>query len=118
MNMWYQTLNVGYRTRASGETDFPCIYGERVGLGRSYVKLGGRLDCDAWCEGIQAGRNYVTDGRSHLLDFKLNGHLVGDNDSEVRLEKGQAVIVTARVAALLPPEREFQPPTLDQKPYW
>src|SRR5205814_3443256 len=28
LNMWYHTLNCGYRTRASGETDFPCIYGE------------------------------------------------------------------------------------------
>ncbi|MGV3753905.1 MAG: CehA/McbA family metallohydrolase, partial [Verrucomicrobiota bacterium] len=29
LNIWYHTLNVGYRTRISGETDFPCIYGER-----------------------------------------------------------------------------------------
>ena len=34
LNMWYHTLNCGFRTRASGETDFPCIYGERVGIGR------------------------------------------------------------------------------------
>ena len=33
MNMWYHTLNCGYRTRGSGETDFPCIYGQRVGSG-------------------------------------------------------------------------------------
>ena len=38
LNIWYHTLNCGYRTRISGETDFPCIYGERVGLGRSYVR--------------------------------------------------------------------------------
>ena len=44
LNIWYHTLNVGFRTRISGETDFPCIYGERVGLGRSYVKLDGKLD--------------------------------------------------------------------------
>ncbi|HMJ90810.1 MAG TPA: CehA/McbA family metallohydrolase, partial [Candidatus Acidoferrum sp.] len=34
LNMWYHSLNAGFRVRASGETDFPCIYGERVGLGR------------------------------------------------------------------------------------
>ena len=34
LNIWYHTLNCGFRTRISGETDFPCIYGERVGLGR------------------------------------------------------------------------------------
>src|SRR5690606_3383692 len=44
LNIWYHTLNAGFRTRASGETDFPCIYGEKVGLGRSYVKLTGKLD--------------------------------------------------------------------------
>ncbi len=40
LNIWYHTLNCGMTTRISGETDFPCIYGERVGLGRGYVKLG------------------------------------------------------------------------------
>ncbi|MGH9659055.1 MAG: CehA/McbA family metallohydrolase, partial [Bryobacteraceae bacterium] len=38
LNIWYHTLNAGYRARISGETDFPCIYGDRVGLGRSYVR--------------------------------------------------------------------------------
>jgi hypothetical protein len=55
LNIWYHTLNVGYRTRISGETDFPCIYGERVGLGRSYVKLDGELRHEDWCEGIRRG---------------------------------------------------------------
>jgi hypothetical protein len=41
LNIWYHTLNAGFRTRISGETDFPCIYGERVGLGRAYVKFDG-----------------------------------------------------------------------------
>ena len=72
LNIWYHTLNVGFRTRISGETDFPCVYGERVGLGRSYVKLDGKLDYADWCEGIHRGRNYVGDGRSHLLDFTVN----------------------------------------------
>jgi hypothetical protein len=30
LNIWYHTLNCGYRCRISGETDFPCIYGDRV----------------------------------------------------------------------------------------
>ena len=59
LNIWYHTLNVGFRTRVSGETDFPCIYGERVGLGRSYVKLDGKLNYDDWCEAIQIGRAHV-----------------------------------------------------------
>ena len=39
LNIWYHTLNCGFTTRISGETDFPCMYGERVGLGRGYVKM-------------------------------------------------------------------------------
>jgi hypothetical protein len=66
LNMWYQTLNVGFRTRISGETDFPCIYGKRVGLGRSYVKLDNRLTYADWCEGIREGCNYVGDGKSRV----------------------------------------------------
>ena len=72
LNIWYQTLNAGFRTRISGETDFPCIYGEKVGLGRSYVKIDGKLDYDAWCEGIRQGRNYVGDGKSHLMEFTVH----------------------------------------------
>ena len=37
LNIWYHMMNCGFDIKASGETDFPCIYGERVGLGRSYV---------------------------------------------------------------------------------
>ena len=84
LNIWYHTLNVGYRTRVSGETDFPCIYGEKVGLGRSYVKLDGKLDYDAWCEGIRQGRNYVGDGKSHLIDFKADQLAMGEGDSTLR----------------------------------
>jgi hypothetical protein len=61
LNCWYHTLNCGMTTRISGETDFPCIYGDKVGLGRVYVKLegatgtgdggrgtGGQIDFDKW----------------------------------------------------------------------
>src|SRR5204862_5251096 len=118
LNMWYQTLNCGFRTRASGETDFPCIYGERVGLGRSYVKLGDKLDFDAWCEGIREGRNYVSDGRSHLLEFKVNDSAVGDKGSELHLDKSGTVRVTAKVAALLDakPNRTIKEMSYDKKP--
>jgi hypothetical protein len=102
LNIWYHTLNVGYRTRISGETDFPCIYGEKVGLGRSYVHLGPKLDYNAWCEGIRAGRNYVGDGKSHLMGFSANGQVMGEGDSTLRLSKAGPVKVTAQVAARLP----------------
>jgi hypothetical protein len=120
MNMWYHTLNVGFRTRASGETDFPCIYGERVGLGRSYVKLGGKLSFDAWCEGIRQGRSYVGDGRSHLLEFQVNGVALGEQGSEVRLDQAGPIRATVKVAAWLDPQPEanLQKRPYQQTPYW
>jgi hypothetical protein len=120
LNMWYHTLNVGFRTRISGETDFPCIYGERVGLGRSYVKLGGKLNYEDWCGGIRQGRNYVGDGRSHLIDFKLNEAAMGENGSELRLTQPGMVRATVKAAALLDPtpNPELRQRSYHQKPYW
>jgi hypothetical protein len=120
LNIWYHTLNSGYRTRISGETDFPCIYDERVGLGRSYVKLDGKLDFDRWCEGIRAGRNYVGDGRSHLMEFKVGAVAMGENGSELRLDRPGTVHLTAKVAARLDekPEPEIRSSPYDQQPYW
>ena len=101
LNIWYHTLNAGFRTRISGETDFPCIYGERVGLGRSYVKLDGKLTYDDWCEGIRAGRCYVGDGRAHLMDFKAGDVAVGERGSELKLNAPGKITLTAKAAALL-----------------
>ena len=104
LNIWYHTLNCGYRAKLSGETDFPCIYGERVGLGRVYVKLAdGQLDFDRWCDGIKAGRSYVSDGHSHLIDFQVNDLAVGEGNGELKLSGPTTVKVTAQVAAYLPP---------------
>ena len=120
LNMWYHTLDVGFRTRISGETDFPCIYGERVGLGRSYVKLAGKLTYDEWCEGIRQGRNYVSDGRSHLLDFKINGAAMGENGSELKMSEAGMIHASARVAALLNegPDAALRHRPYHDKPYW
>jgi hypothetical protein len=120
LNMWYHTLNVGFRTRISGETDFPCIYGERVGLGRSYVKLSDKLTYSAWCEGVRQGHNYVSDGRSHLLDFKVESAVMGENGSELQLAKPGIVHGTVKVAALLEekPKPDVHNKPYSDKPYW
>jgi hypothetical protein len=118
LNMWYHTLNTGFRQRISGETDFPCITGERVGLGRSYVKLDGRLDYDSWCEGIRNGRCYVSEGKSHLIDFKVNDVAVGENGSELRLSEPGTVRAKVKVSALLSerpgPKRGSLPWSIEQ----
>jgi hypothetical protein len=118
LNVWYHTLNVGYRTRISGETDFPCIYGDRVGLGRSYVRQP-KLDYDDWVIGLREGRNYASDGKSHLIDFRVNGIEMGSG-KDVALPSAGKVKVTASVAALLAgtPDDTIRKLPYDQKPYW
>jgi hypothetical protein len=101
LNIWYHTLNCGYRTRISGETDFPCITDARVGGGRSYVHLPQALNYDAWCEGVRVGRSYVSDGFSHLMSFTANGMEAGTTGGELRLERSGVLRATVRAASLL-----------------
>jgi len=101
LNIWYHTLNVGFRTRISGETDFPCITDARVGQGRVYAKLDGPLSYSAWLEELGAGRSYVSDGRSHLMDFSVNNVQVGEGASELKLAGKGTVRARVKVAALL-----------------
>ena len=119
MNIWYHALNVGFRTRISGETDFPCIYQERVGLGRSYVKLD-ELSYAGWVDGIQKGAAYVSDGKSHLMDFEAGGVALGSGTPELNLDDSQEVRVQVKAAAMLPrhPDPRFVGLRSDQKPYW
>jgi hypothetical protein len=117
LNIWYHTLNVGFRTRISGETDFPCIYDQRVGIGRNYAKVDGKLTYAAWIDGLRAGRSYVSDGKSHLMDFKVNGSEVG---SEIKLSGGQNAHIEVNVAARLDlqPNEFIRRLSLMEKPYW
>ena len=120
LNIWYHTLNCGFRTRISGETDFPCIYGERVGLGRSYIKLDGKLNYDVWANGLREGRSYVSDGKSHLVDFRVNDVLAGTAGSELKLRRAGTVRVQAKVAARLDesPRDMIRRRRYDEQPYW
>jgi hypothetical protein len=115
LNIWYHTLNCGYRTRISGETDFPCITDDRVGSGRSYVKLPA-LTYDAWCEGVRGGRAYVSDGHAHLIDFAANAVTLGSSD--LSLEQAETVVLAARAACLLPAMPPAVRPDPGVRPFW
>jgi hypothetical protein len=118
LNIWYQTLNVGFRTRISGETDFPCIYDERIGLGRSYTQITPPLTYAKWLEALKAGRSYVSDGRAHLMDFRANDAVLGGSDLE--LPAPATVTVTVNAAALLAdvPDEEIRKRPFNEKPFW
>jgi len=96
-NCWYHIMNCGFPLKASGETDFPCITGSRVGQGRVYVQLGkvDKIDYGKWCDAIAQGRSYVSDGYSHALEFTVDGKTLGE---QVPLEKAGPVAVKAKVA--------------------
>ena len=97
-NCWYHLMNCGYPLKVSGETDFPCITGSRVGQGRVYVQLGSKIErivFKDWAEGLAKGRSYVSDGYAHALQFTVNEKSAGD---KVKLREPGKVTVNARVA--------------------
>jgi hypothetical protein len=123
LNMWYQTLNCGFRTRLSGETDFPCIFDERVGIARSYFKTDGTLNYDAYVEALKKGRCYVSDGSSHIINFSVNGLEVGTNNSELDINADEDVKIAAHAAAFLPEQQTEEGDAIahraqDEQPYW
>jgi hypothetical protein len=127
LSIWYHTLNCGYTTRISGETDFPCISGERVGLGRAYVKLKPNepLDFDHWVDGIRDGRSYCSDGLSHLYDFTVNGFGVGEKGeggrtSVLAVKAGEPLKINIEAAAMLAetPRDDIRKLPLDRRPNW
>jgi hypothetical protein len=103
LNMYYHSLNCGFRTRLSGETDFPCISDLRVGLARSYFKSDKPVNYDDYVAAIKSGKSYVTEGRAHLMNFAVNGNEVGTNNSELKMQGKQTLNIDVDVAAYLPP---------------
>ncbi|HEX5168965.1 MAG TPA: CehA/McbA family metallohydrolase, partial [Cyclobacteriaceae bacterium] len=123
LNMWYHTLNCGYRTRLSGETDFPCIFDERVGMARSYFQQDGKLDYSGYVDAIKNGRSYVSDGYSHIIDFSVDDSKMGVGKSELLLKVSKTVNVKARVSGYLPEQQtetgvSIAKRKLFEQPYW
>jgi hypothetical protein len=120
LSIWYHTLNVGFRTKIAGETDFPCIDDARVGEARSYVKSDGPLSYESWIDGVKAGRSYVSEGRAHLMDYNIEGVEVGAHASEVNLSSAGTVRASVRISALLDavPNPDLKKLSYDKKPYW
>jgi hypothetical protein len=123
LNMWYHTLNCGFKVRLSGETDFPCIYDERVGVARSYFKSDSALSYTGYVKAIKEGRSYVSEGNAHLIDLSLNGVEAGRRNSLFNLSGAQSVTVQAKAIAMLPVQQDEYGATIaqrpiDRQPYW
>ena len=59
LNIWYHTLNVGFRTRISGETDFPCLTDDRVGEG-PHLRQGSTAPSPTAASSTPSGRAAAT----------------------------------------------------------
>ncbi|MBY0512959.1 MAG: CehA/McbA family metallohydrolase [Gemmataceae bacterium] len=103
-NCWYHVMNCGLPLKVSGETDFPCISGSRVGEGRVYVRLGKvqGVDFPTWCNGIAAGKSYVSDGYAHALEFGVNGMAPGFGDVSLAAPGMVTVKATVAFASAMP----------------
>ena len=92
-------------------------------MARSYAKLEGALDFDRYMDQIKAGRSYVSDGKSHIVDFFVQDRELGTHSSELRLDVPSSVKIRARVAAYLPSKQDEVGAIIAgrdpiQPPYW
>lgn len=101
LNLWYHALNSGFQTRIIGESDFPCIVHDRVGVARGYAKMKGPLTFEKYIKQMQQGNSYVSDGKVHIIDFSVDDLALGDKISELLVKSPKAIRVQARVNGLL-----------------
>lgn len=73
---YYALLNCGFRLRPTAGTANG-VHPVPLGFGRVYVQLGKQLDLDAWVNGLNEGRSFVTTGPMLLVtvDNEQPGHV-------------------------------------------
>lgn len=123
LNMWYHALNSGFRPRISGETDFPCITDERVGAVRTYARLDNGLDFADYIQAVKKGRSYVSDGFSHLIDFKVNDQTLGGENSELSVAANAMLDIGVKAAAFLAESQDKKGAFIasrepNEQPFW
>jgi len=80
----------------------------------------GPLTYRKWLDSVRDGRSYVSDGKTHLMDFAVNGTPAGTAASEVKLSAPGRVKVAVTAAANLDvhPNDALRQLRYDEKPYW
>lgn len=90
-DIWYDTLNMGFRLAPIGGTDYPCIP-VMPGRDRFYARVEGPLTYDSWLEGIRRSRTFISNGPA--LELSVNGKGMG---GQMLLDKPGPVQVEATV---------------------
>ena len=116
LNIWYHVLNVGFRTRISGETDFP-VHLRRPRRPRANLREAGAADVRQLVGG-DSQRPQLRVGRSEPPDGLRRGRR-GVGTRDVTSSDGR-VHVTLNAAALLDetPNTAIAGRNADQKPFW
>ncbi len=99
-DLWYETLNAGFRIAAVAGSDFPCGRGGvPPGEQRFYVRSPDPLTAESWKAGLAAGRTFVTNGP--MIEFAVEGREMGD---EVTLDALGNVTAVGKL--LFDPDRD------------
>ena len=100
LNIWYHTLNVGF---PHGRDRLSVALQTRASVSDVFTpRLMARSAIRHWLDALRAGRSYVSDGRSHLMDFTVNRVELGTHASEVKLARAGTIHARVRVSAYLP----------------
>ncbi len=92
-------------------------------MARSYFKSDGKVSYDSFVSALKDGRSYVSDGKSHITDFFVNGLEAGTRNSELSLPQPRNINIKANVAAYLEPHQDekgaaLARKTIEETPYW
>jgi hypothetical protein len=104
--LWYRLLNCGLRLAATAGTDtFMNFCDQRMFSNppagdRVFVRVEGGFSTESWCDGVRAGRTFVTNGP--MLSLDVEGHAVGD---EIGAQPGQVLCVEGTATSSVPIDR-------------
>lgn len=87
---YYDYLDLGFRLTAAAGSDTP--WGSTIGEVRTYVYTGSEFDVDAWFDGLEKGRTFVSNGP--VLEFTVDGELPG---TEMHKKKGESIRIEVQV---------------------
>ena len=74
-DVWYDTLNMGFRTTPMEGRDYSCGDASVPGRERFYTQVARPLTYESWLDGVRKGRTFITNGP--MLDFHINGKGIG-----------------------------------------
>lgn len=104
--LWYRLLNCGLRLTATAGTDTfmnffdQGMFSNPPAGDRVFVRVEGAFTTASWCEGVRAGRTFVTNGPMLTLD--VDGLGQGD---EISAQPGQVLRVEGKATSAVPIER-------------